>query len=263
MVLGEEKMNIGSRIANLRKTKNLSQQELANQLFVCDKTISSWEKNRTEPSLELISKMSEIFSCAISYLMYGDAVRNDIETEIKIKLLEKDWKNLNLFFQKEAKFMNENKQIDTYFQPTYRNFVNEEKIKSQEKISEWLRIGKRGNTLILNYKKWYDNYCDEYEVEIDNDKNLQKIFTVLEIEKLVVVEKTRKTYFYLDKYEVALDSVKDLGYFIEIEVKKYDKKPMQEYDALLRVAKDLNLNLDCIDKRGYPYYLIENKYKKD
>ena len=60
-----------------------------------------------------------------------------------------------------------------------------------------------------------------------------------------------------------MDSVKELEYFIEIEVKKYDKKPMQEYDALLRVAKDLNLNLDCIDKRGYPYYLIENKYKKD
>lgn len=67
----------------------------------------------------------------------------------------------------------------------------------------------------------------------------------------------------MDKYEVALDYVKDLGYFIEIEVKKYDKEPMQEYDALLRVAKNLNLNLDNIDKRGYPYHLIEDKYKKD
>lgn len=166
-------------------------------------------------------------------------------------------------FSKKAKFINENKQIDTYFQPAYRNFVNEEKIKSQEKISEWLRIGERGNNKILNYKNWYDNYCDEYEVEIDNIENLQKIFTVLGLEELVVVDKTRKTYFYLDKYEVALDYVKDLGYFIEIEVKKYTKDARKEYDDLLKVVKDLYLNLDCIDKRGYPYYLIENKYKKD
>ncbi len=73
------------------------------------------------------------------------------------------------------------------------------------------------------------------------------------------MEKTRKTYLYLDKYEVALDYVKNLGCFIEIEVKKYAEDAMQEYDALLKVAKDLNLNLDCIDKRGYPYYIIENK----
>lgn len=256
-------MNIGNRIVELRKTKNLSQQDLAEKLFVSDKTISSWEQNRTEPSLELIHKMSEIFSCNISFLVYGDVKRNDIETEIKIKLTEKEWKNLDIFFQKKAKFINENKQIDTYFQPAYRNFVNEEKIKSQEKISEWLRIGERGNNKILNYKNWYDNYCDEYEVEIDNIENLQKIFTVLGLEELVVVDKTRKTYFYLDKYEVALDYVKDLGYFIEIEVKKYTKDARKEYDDLLKVVKDLYLNLDCIDKRGYPYYLIENKYKKD
>lgn len=117
-------MNIGNRIVNLRKTKNLSQQKLKNQLFVSDKTISSWEQNRTEPSLEVIAKMSEIFSCTISYLVYGDMERNDIETEIKIKLTENDWKNLDLFFQKEAQFINENKQVDTYYQPTYRNFVN-------------------------------------------------------------------------------------------------------------------------------------------
>lgn len=256
-------MNIGSRIVELRKTKNLSQQNLAEKLFVSDKTISSWEQNRTEPSLELIHKMSEIFSCNISYLVYGNVTRSDIETEIKIKLTEKEFKNLNLFLQKEAKFINENKQVDTYFQPTYCNFVYEEKIKTKEKISEWLRIGNRGNKTILNYKNWYDSYCDEYEVEIDNAENLQKIFKILGLEELIIVEKTRKTYFYLGKYEIALDYVKDLGYFIEIEVKKYTEDVMQEYDALLKVAKDLNLNLDGIDKRGYPYYLIEDKYKKD
>ena len=246
-------MNLGERIANLRKKQKLSQQELANKIFVTDKTISSWEINRTEPSLETIIKLSEIFDCSASYLIYGDINRNDIETEIKIKLTEDEFKKLNLFMKDSAKFMNESRQKDTYYQPTYRKFVNE------NIISEWLRIGERGNKKILTYKNWYDIHCDEYETEIDSVENLNKIFNVLGLEEIAIVEKTRTTYFYLNKYEVALDFVKDLGYFIEIEVKKYDKQIMDEYDSLLKVAKQLNLNLDKIDKRGYPYYLINKR----
>ena len=63
---------------------------------------------------------------------------------------------------------------------------------------------------------------------------------------------------YLDKYEISLDFVKELGYFIEIEVKKYDKDPIGEYGDLIKLAKELNLNLNNIDKRGYPYHLIFN-----
>lgn len=47
-----------------------------------------------------------------------------------------------------------------------------------------------------------------------------------------------------------------MGYFIEIEVKKYTKELIDEYNNILKLAKDLNLNLDNIDKRGYPYHII-------
>ena len=194
-------MSIGYRIKKLRKKKNITQLDLANKLFVTDKTISSWESNRTEPGLELLIN-----------------------------------------------------QVDTYYQPSYRKFIPEN---LNDIINEWLRIGKRGNKIILNYKNWHDNmYCDEYEVEIDNSKNLDRIFNVLGLEKIVVVDKQRKTYYYLDKYEIAFDYVKELGYFIEIEVKNYSKDPIEEYNDLLNLARDLNLSFDNIDKRGYPYHLI-------
>lgn len=99
-------------------------------------------------------------------------------------------------------------------------------------------------------------YCDEYEVEIDNKENLDRIFNVLGLEQIAVVDKTRVNYLYLDKHEISLDFVKTLGYFIEIEVKKYTKVPIDEYNDILKLAKDLNLNLDNIDKRGYPYHII-------
>lgn len=107
-------MNLGSRIKDLRSKKKLTQKELADLLFVSDKAISSWEASRTEPSLELIIKLSEIFDCSTSYLIYGNVNKNDIETEIKIKLSEEEYKNLELVMEREAEFLKESHHIDTY-----------------------------------------------------------------------------------------------------------------------------------------------------
>lgn len=226
---------------------------MANKLFVTDKTISSWESNRTEPSLETIIKLSELLDCSASYLIYGNTEKNNVETEIKIRISKEEYENIELMLISHAKFLNESKQIDTYYQPAYRKFLKD----NDEVINEWLRIGVRGNKKILNYKNWYnDKYCDEYEVGVDDENNLDKILKILGLEEIALVDKTRKVFFYLEKYEIALDYVENLGYFIEIEVKKYDGSALQEYDKLLKLAKDLNLNLDNIDNRGYPYHLI-------
>lgn len=249
-------MNIGKRLNKLRNMKNITQLELANILFVSDKTISSWESNRTKPNLEMLVKLAEILSCNVGYLIYGDNPKDNVETEIKIKISEKEYNKLINFFENNAKFLTENRQLDTYYQPTYRKFLN------NKEINEWLRIGKRGNKKILNYKNWHDHmYCDEYEVEIDNSENLDKIFNILGLEEIVVVDKQRKTYLYLNKYEVALDYVKKLGYFIEIEVKNYSKNPIDEYNDLLKLAKSLNLSLNNIDKKGYPFHIIYKNQK--
>ncbi len=44
-------------------------QQLVDKLFVTDKTISSWESNRTEPDLETIIRISEILE-EIMFLYY-------------------------------------------------------------------------------------------------------------------------------------------------------------------------------------------------
>ena len=88
---------------------------------------------------------------------------------------------------------------------------------------------------------------------------MDKIFKILGLEEIATVDKTRTTYLYQHKYAIALDYVEKLGYFVEIEVKEYTKSIMEEYDLLLHTAKELELNLNHIDRRGYPYYLIKMK----
>ena len=135
---------LGEKLKKLRKEKNISQQELAEKLFVSNKTISSWEQNRTEPNLDIIVSICNIFDISVSALIYDNINRTNIETEIKIKLEENEYKKLKKFFTKNAKFLKETHQVDTYYQPTYRKFIPEN---INDIINEWLRIGKRGNKI--------------------------------------------------------------------------------------------------------------------
>ena len=50
----ENKMNIGEKLYELRKEKNLSQEEVAEKLNVSRQTVSKWETNQTTPDFDKI-----------------------------------------------------------------------------------------------------------------------------------------------------------------------------------------------------------------
>lgn len=56
-------MSIGDNIKKWRELRNLKQSELAELLGVSDKTISSWEINRTEPKMGMVEKISIALNC--------------------------------------------------------------------------------------------------------------------------------------------------------------------------------------------------------
>ena len=242
-------MNYGERISKLRQLKSITQKELASKLYVTDKTISSWEANRTEPSLEMIIKLSEILECSASYLLYGDNSKDNIEMEIKIRLVKEEYDNLNELMYTKGRFLLESNQQDTYYQ--LNNLIDD--------MDKSLRIRTSGNKKILTYKNQNNKmYCEEYEVEIDNSDNLKKIFDSIGLTEITIVNKNRKIYNYLDKYEVSLDKVDNLGYFIEIEVKGIINDSLEEYNNLLKIIKNLGLNLNNIEQKRYLQLMINN-----
>ena len=50
-------MNIGDNIKKMRELRGLKQSDLAEILNISDKTVSSWEINRTEPKMGMIEKI--------------------------------------------------------------------------------------------------------------------------------------------------------------------------------------------------------------
>lgn len=172
----------------------------------------------------------------------------DTEIEIKLEIDEEKYNEIIKLLGKELK---EKHQIDTYFSPEGNNFFE------KEINDEALRIREENNESFFNYKHIIfgennlDIHIEEYETKIENVEQLIKILKASGINKVLVVDKQRKKYIYKDIYEICLDKVKDLGYFIEIEINS-DKYNIQEANKkLLEMAMELKLDISKRNLEGY------------
>lgn len=57
---------IGKFILECRKSKNLTQSELAEKLGITDKSVSNWENGRNMPDLSLFKPLCEILDISIN-----------------------------------------------------------------------------------------------------------------------------------------------------------------------------------------------------
>ncbi len=73
-------MTIGERIYELRKAKNLSQEELAEQLGVSRQSVSKWETGTAVPDTENALAMSKIFSVTTDFLLTGQYSVPDVDS---------------------------------------------------------------------------------------------------------------------------------------------------------------------------------------
>lgn len=63
------KDNLGTKIFELRKERNLSQSELAKKIGVSQKAIDFWEKGINEPKASYIVKLAIFFNVTSDYLL--------------------------------------------------------------------------------------------------------------------------------------------------------------------------------------------------
>lgn len=177
------------------------------------------------------------------------------EIEIKIPVSKESF--LKVKEQLKNNFIKHSSQKDTYYTPSHRNFI------SEKYPFEWLSIRERGDKKILNYKHYYperaetNTHCDEYETEI-NKEQITKILKALDFKELITIKKERSTY-ETGMYEIALDEVEELGYFIEIEAITHLDTVEKTRQALFDYARKLGLEKEEADKRGYPYLMLKKK----
>ena len=69
---------VGKLIFNLRKSKNMTQLDLANKLNLSDRTISKWERGLGCPDVSLLNELAEILNVNVEILLNGEMNENEI-----------------------------------------------------------------------------------------------------------------------------------------------------------------------------------------
>lgn len=88
-------MNIGNQISKRRKELDLTQQELADQLFVSVKTVSKWETNKGNPEVSLIPKIAKILKIDVNDF-FNESEEEIVETVEEEKVVVLREKNIKL-----------------------------------------------------------------------------------------------------------------------------------------------------------------------
>ena len=69
---GGDEMELGKQIKMHRQEAELSQEELANRVYVSRQTILNWENDKSYPDVNSLVLLSEIFQISLDKLIKGD-----------------------------------------------------------------------------------------------------------------------------------------------------------------------------------------------
>ena len=62
-------MDLGKKVASLRKKNNLTQESLAEKIGVTRQTISKWESNLSSPDIQSCKAMADVFGISLEELL--------------------------------------------------------------------------------------------------------------------------------------------------------------------------------------------------
>lgn len=183
----------------------------------------------------------------------------DVEIEKKFVLDEKTFQRAKDLLNKTSRFVKTSNQIDEYFTPAHKNFLD------LDFPIEWLSLRKRDNKQLINYKHLNLSgprqvlFSDEFETQVEDVDKIKNIFSSLNFRSLVIVDKKRDIYVYNDEFEISLDFIKNLGYFMEIEIIKDFGSAETAVEKIMEFAKSLELDESKVEHRGYPHLMLEQQ----
>ncbi len=177
--------------------------------------------------------------------------------EVEIKVILKNPKEAIESLKKKAKFVKEKNQKDEYYIPEHKDFFSEHPTK------EYLRIRYEKGKNHLGYHLCHFSEdrtllkTDEYETKVESPETISKILKKLDMIKKITVTKNRKSYKYKG-FEILVDYIKELGYFLEIEAKKIESSIEETKKECYIILEELGVEWEKALNMGYPDMILEN-----
>lgn len=148
-----------------------------------------------------------------------------------------------------AQLTNESREIDKYY-----------KFEDDPERKIVIRIRKKEGDTLLTFKgsnKEEDTSWQEWEQKVEDGEGLSKLLVSNGVVNFVTIDKNRKKY-NLEDFEINVDQIKDLGTFIEAELKVQDTENTEKAKSRI---KNLFAQLEVKDiiNEGYVRLMLKEK----
>lgn len=155
----EEKMNIGDKIKKLRRSRDMTQEELAESLSVTVSAVSQWESGRTTPDISALPVLCNLFGVTSDELLGIDVTQKQAEID---RLIIEISEISRLGDNKEAyrRFKEALKQYPDSYELMYWTASTTNCFKSDESFTKEERDSMRDESIRL-YEKILDGCTDE------------------------------------------------------------------------------------------------------
>ena len=200
--------------------------------------------------------------------------KDGVEVEIKIPVTKKIFEEIKKNLKRKVKLVGVSRDLDKYFNAPHRNFLEKTpteeflrvRIKKDASFFTNNNTSKKNVVASFTYKHGYWNskgehtHSDESETRVENFEQLEKILDALSFKKILVIDKIREIYKVRNTFEISLDKVKGLGYFIEIESLKSFGNIDKAMEAIYTFAKNIGLDPTTRDSKGYVTLMLEKSF---
>ena len=72
-----DREKFGAFLAQLRKEKDFTQQELADRLYVSNKAVSKWERGQSLPDINLLEPLAKLLGVSVTELLKGERLEGE------------------------------------------------------------------------------------------------------------------------------------------------------------------------------------------
>ena len=82
-----DQMKIGAYLKELRKEKNLTQEQMAEKFGVSQRSVSRWENGNTMPDISVLIELADYYGVDLREILNGERKTNNMDADLKETLV--------------------------------------------------------------------------------------------------------------------------------------------------------------------------------
>ena len=178
------------------------------------------------------------------------------EIEIKIQINSEQLNVLQTWLDKNAKFVGQLEHEEYYLDNPNDSFLFTAS-QGYKDAYKYFRVRLTSDGDSACYKSFYvdtqtgkTTHCDEVEVKLVDGKQTLQLLKAIGFTDQTLIQKARKTYI-TDGFEIVIDELKNVGIFVEIEIKQQVDDVKIGLQSINNLLKKIGITKFKKQERGY------------